>query len=139
VLLIGLSPFTFSVWQCVFLLSILFHHSNLELPLRWERLLNKLIVTPRMHGIHHSIVQRETNSNWSSGLTLWDWLHGTLRLNVPQAEVTIGVPAFQAPETVTLPRVLAMPFEHLPPNWEFRAGGAPQPRTSDAPATRLLP
>lgn len=94
VVLIGLTPLSFSIWQCVFLLCILFHHSNLELPIRWECWLNKFIVTPRMHGIHHSIVERETNSNWSSGLTVWDWLHGTLRLNVPQAEVTIGVPAY---------------------------------------------
>src|SRR5258708_35414257 len=40
------------------------------------------------------------NSNWSSGLTVWDWLHGTLRLNVPQPEITIGVPAFQDPKSV---------------------------------------
>jgi sterol desaturase/sphingolipid hydroxylase (fatty acid hydroxylase superfamily) len=139
VLLIGLTPFTFSVWQCIFLVSILFHHSNIELPIRWERLLNKLIVTPRMHGIHHSIVERETNSNWSSGLTVWDWLHGTLRLNVPQPEVTVGVPAFQATETVTLPRVLAMPFEHLPPSWQFRTGDVPEPHRTEAPATVLLP
>jgi sterol desaturase/sphingolipid hydroxylase (fatty acid hydroxylase superfamily) len=39
----------------------------------------RLIVTPRMHGIHHSTVREETDSNWSSGLTVWDWLHGTLR------------------------------------------------------------
>src|ERR1051326_886517 len=94
VALIGLTPFTFSVWQFAFLLAILFHHSNVELPIRWERVLNKLLVTPRMHGIHHSVVERETNSNWSSGLTIWDWLHGTLRLNVPQQEIKIGVPAF---------------------------------------------
>ena len=137
--LIGLTPLTFSIWQCIFLIAILFHHSNLELPLRWERFLNRLIVTPRMHGIHHSIVQLETNSNWSSGLTLWDWLHGTLRLNVPQSEVTIGVPAFQIPEAVTLPRVLAMPFEHLPPSWEFPAGGHPEPHDSNSPETVLLP
>src|SRR5262249_9755879 len=81
----------------------------------------------RMHGIHHSIVERETNSNWSSGLTVWDWLHGTLRLNVPQGEVTVGVPAFQEPKAVTLPRILAIPFEHLPPSWEFRLA-APRSR-----------
>jgi hypothetical protein len=40
--------------------------------------------TPRMHGIHHSLVPEELCSNWPSGLTLWDRLHGTLRLNVPQ-------------------------------------------------------
>ena len=135
VAVLGLTPLTFSIWQCVFLLSILFHHSNIELPVLWERWLNKLIVTPRMHGIHHSIVERETNSNWSSGLTVWDWLHGTLRLNVPQAEVTIGVPAFQDPKTVTLPKVLAMPFEYLPPSWER----APEPHQSEAPQTFLLP
>jgi sterol desaturase/sphingolipid hydroxylase (fatty acid hydroxylase superfamily) len=142
VALIGLTPLSFSIWQCVFLLSILFHHSNMELPISWERRLNKLIVTPRMHGIHHSIVERETNSNWSSGLTVWDWLHGTLRLNVPQTEVTIGVPAFQEPKAVTLPRVLAMPFEPLPPTWEFPIGVAPKPHVSEAseaPQTTLLP
>jgi sterol desaturase/sphingolipid hydroxylase (fatty acid hydroxylase superfamily) len=139
VALIGLTPFTFSVWQCAFLVSILFHHSNIEVPIRWERWLNKLVVTPRMHGIHHSIVERETNSNWSSGLTIWDWLHGTLRLNVAQPQITIGVPAFQEPKAVTLPRVLAMPFEHLPPSWEFPTGGLPTPHVSEAPETTLLP
>jgi sterol desaturase/sphingolipid hydroxylase (fatty acid hydroxylase superfamily) len=139
VALIGLTPFSFSVWQCIFLLSILFHHCNVELPISWERWLNKVIVTPRMHGIHHSIVERETNSNWSSGLTLWDWLHGTLRLNVPQAEVTVGVPAFQEPKAVTLPRILAMPFEHLPPSWEFPTGSSPEPHQAEVPQTVLLP
>jgi sterol desaturase/sphingolipid hydroxylase (fatty acid hydroxylase superfamily) len=139
VALIGLTPLTFSAWQCLFLISILFHHSNVELPVRWERLVNKLIVTPRMHGIHHSIVERETNSNWLSGLTVWDWLHGTLRLNVPQVEVTIGVPAFQEPKAVTLPRVLAMPFEHLPPSWTLPTGRVPEAHSSQAPQSTLLP
>ena len=139
VALFGLTPFTFSIWQCAFLLSILFHHSNVELPVDWERWLNKLVVTPRMHGIHHSIVERETNSNWSSGLTIWDWLHRTLRLNVPQSEVTIGVPAFQEPKAVTLPRILAMPFQHLPPSWTFPDDGAPEPHRTKAPRAALLP
>lgn len=139
VLLIGLTPFTFSVWQCVFQIAVLFHHSNVELPISWERCLNKLIVTPRMHGIHHSIVEQETNSNWSSGLTLWDWIHGTLRLNVPQREVTVGVPAFQEPKAVTLPRILAIPFERLPPSSKFLAGDSPEPHQSEAPHTLLLP
>src|SRR5713101_8132974 len=52
----------------------------------------------------------ETNSNWSSGLTLWDRVHGTLRLNVPQEEITIGVPAYRESEEATLPKLLAMPF-----------------------------
>lgn len=139
VALIGLTPFSFSLWQCVFLLSILFHHSNVELPISWERWLNRFIVTPRMHGIHHSIVERETNANWSSGLTVWDWLHGTLRLNVPQNEITIGVPAFQDPRVVALPRLVAMPFQHQPPSWEFPSDGSPEPHSSESPRSLLLP
>jgi sterol desaturase/sphingolipid hydroxylase (fatty acid hydroxylase superfamily) len=130
VALIGLTPLAFSIWQAAFLLSILFHHSDVQLPARWERRLNYFIVTPRMHGIHHSIVRRETESNWSSGLTLWDRLHGTLRLNVPQSEVSIGVPAWRDPDSVTLPRIVRMPFEPLPPVWRLPGGGEPQPHAA---------
>ena len=107
---IGVSPLALSVWQAALLVSILFHHSNVELPENVERRLSRFLVTPRMHGIHHSKIPAETNSNWSSGLSIWDRLHGTLRLDVPQEQVTIGVPQYNHPAEVTLPKILAMPF-----------------------------
>jgi sterol desaturase/sphingolipid hydroxylase (fatty acid hydroxylase superfamily) len=122
ILLIGVSPLALSAWQTFLFLSILFHHSNVELPVELERRLNRLVVTPRMHGIHHSIVKEETDSNWSSGLTVWDWLHGTLRLNVPQDEVVIGVPAYRDPQEVGLPAVLKMPFGEERPTWQLPGG-----------------
>ena len=67
-----------------------------------ERQLVKLLVTPRAHGIHHSQVQRETDSNFGVVLTLWDRLHRTLRLNVPQQALTIGVPAYPDPAAQTV-------------------------------------
>src|ERR1700680_2300440 len=111
VVAIGTSPLALSIWQTGLLASILFHHSNLELPLDVERRLSRVIVTPRMHGIHHSIVRAETESNWSSGLSVWDWLHRTLRLNVPQREITIGGPGFQSVDDVGLAKMLALPFD----------------------------
>lgn len=121
--LLGVSPLSFSVWQTLLFLSIMFHHSNLRLPINFERRLNRLIVTPRMHGIHHSIVREETDSNWSSGLTLWDYLHGTLRLNVPQEEITIGVPAYRQPEEVGLLEILVMPLGAERPAWLLPGDG----------------
>ncbi len=110
ILTIGVCPFALSLWQTALLLEIMFHHSNVELPPEMEARLAKLIVTPRLHGIHHSIVHDEVNSNWSSGLTIWDWLHRTLRLDVPQNAIVIGVPAFADPEEVKLEEVIEMPF-----------------------------
>lgn len=110
VLVIGTSPRALSIWQNLVLLSIVFHHSNLRLPACLERRIVPFLVTPRMHGIHHSIVPEETSSNWSSGLTIWDRLHGTLKLDVAQCEVTIGVPAYRDPGELTLPRLIEMPF-----------------------------
>jgi Sterol desaturase len=78
-----------------------------------------------MHGIHHSIVRNETDSNWSSGLSVWDRLHGTLRLNVPQQDVIIGVPAFRRSEQVTAARTLALPFHRQPAIWNLPANGEP--------------
>lgn len=132
VALIGVRPEPLRLWRNLLFASILFHHSNLRLPRRLERALVWIVVTPRMHGIHHSAALDETDSNWSSGLTLWDWLHGTLRLDVPQAEVRIGVPAFRAPAQVTLGRMLALPFGRAPETWRAPDGSHPVRRaTSD--------
>jgi sterol desaturase/sphingolipid hydroxylase (fatty acid hydroxylase superfamily) len=111
ILCFGITRSTLSLWQTLTLLSVLFHHSNVRLPIGFERNLVRFIVTPRMHGIHHSIVKGETNSNWSSGLTIWDRLHGTLRLDVPQDAITIGVPAYREPADVRLMKLLSMPFQ----------------------------
>jgi sterol desaturase/sphingolipid hydroxylase (fatty acid hydroxylase superfamily) len=138
IILIGVSPLAFSLWQTLTLLSILFHHSNVRLPIETEHWLNRLIVTPRMHGIHHSIVRDETDSNWSSGLTIWDRLHGTLRLNLPQDEITIGVPAYRDPDDVKLPKVLLMPFCEQRATWLLPDDGEPRREPLPLPPDHLL-
>jgi sterol desaturase/sphingolipid hydroxylase (fatty acid hydroxylase superfamily) len=117
VLAIGADAFSLSLWQALLLPAILFQHSNLRLPLALERVLVRVVVTPRMHGIHHSNVQSETDSNWSSLLSAWDYLHGTALLGVPQQAVQIGVPAYARPEAVTLGRILALPFRRQGADW----------------------
>jgi sterol desaturase/sphingolipid hydroxylase (fatty acid hydroxylase superfamily) len=135
VVAIGVPPLAFTVWQTTLLVSTLFHHSNVRLPVALERRLVRVVVTPRMHGIHHSTVRGETDANWSSGLTLWDRLHGTLRLDVPQEEVTIGVPGYRGPEDVTLPAILVLPFERQRPSWP---SDGPAPRARGAGRNQLL-
>jgi len=128
ILTIGVSPLTFSIWNTWLISEITFHHSNVELPFRMERWLCKIIATPRMHGIHHSIVPEELNSNWSSGLTLWDWLHGTLRLNVPQNHLALGVAAYPEAEDLTYTKLMEMPLDQSQryPPWVRPDGTTPR-------------
>ena len=136
ILSIGVSPQASSVWQTFLLLSILSPHSNVRLPIEVERRLNRLVVTPRMHGIHHSDVKAETDSNWSSGLTIWDYLHGTLRLDVPQSEITIGVPAYRDARELALAEILKMPFGEERPAWQLQDRGVKEINHGDTKTRR---
>lgn len=112
---IGVTPGALVAWQTLTLASVLFHHSNSRLHPALEAVLTWLLVTPRMHAIHHSIDPAQTNSNFSSGLAIWDRLHGTLRLDAQADEVTIGVAGYRDPLTLGIGRVLGLPFSAQPP------------------------
>jgi sterol desaturase/sphingolipid hydroxylase (fatty acid hydroxylase superfamily) len=115
--LIGADRRGVTLWQRMLLLSIIFQHSNLRLPLDLERLLVRVVVTPRMHGIHHADVRDLESSNWSSFLSWWDVLQGTFRFDVPQEAITIGVPAWPDPRELTLGKILLMPFREQKEDW----------------------
>ena len=87
---VGVPDEAVRLWQYLLVLSISFHHSNLRLPDAVERVLSAVVMTPRLHGIHHSIDRELRDSNWSSGLTLWDRLHRTYRTE-PQVVIRLGV------------------------------------------------
>lgn len=117
--LIGVNPITFFCYEFVFQVCTFFHHSNIKLPIRFERILNKLLVTPRMHGIHHSSYRDETNRNYSVVFSFWDRVHQTIKLNIPQQTITIGVPGYLKSTDNSLINVLLMPFKPQRPYWQF--------------------
>ena len=111
VIAVGASPRLLALWQKLTLAEVFFHHSNVRLPRRLEHIVSRLVVTPRLHGLHHSTVRAERDSNFSSGLTLWDRLHGTARFDFDRDDVEIGLPDHATAADVTLGRTLALPFE----------------------------
>lgn len=116
VLLLGVDARQLALWRNLTLVGIVFHHANLRLPIGLERALSRAIVTPRMHGIHHSTEPDEVDSNWSTLFSVWDRLHGTLRLDRPQRDDSLGLPDLRRPSEVTLWRVLTLPFRPLSPS-----------------------
>ena len=118
----GASPRTVLVYELFFEGATNFHHSNLRLPAETDRALANFIVTPRMHGIHHSIIKQETDSNYCIIFTFWDRLHRTLRLDIPQEAIDIGIPYVR--EHLEARNLLEMPLT-VPPEWKLPDGTVP--------------
>ncbi len=131
---IGASPLAVGLWQLILFVCVLFHHSNSRLPLALERRLARVIVTPRMHGVHHSIIRREADNNYCSIISLWDRLHGTLRLAIPQPEIVIGVGGWRDAGGLSFLREWLTPLRPVTQDWP---GDAP-PRGGDGPGAREL-
>jgi sterol desaturase/sphingolipid hydroxylase (fatty acid hydroxylase superfamily) len=92
--------------------TAMFNHSNIRLPTHMDRVLRWFIVTPDMHRVHHSVVVRETNSNFGFNLPWWDRLFGTYR-DQPAAgheAMTIGIEQIRDPAEQRLDRMLTQPF-----------------------------
>jgi sterol desaturase/sphingolipid hydroxylase (fatty acid hydroxylase superfamily) len=90
----------------------MFNHGNVTLPRRLDRVLRWLVVTPDMHRVHHSVVPRETNSNFGFNLPWWDRLCGTYRAEPAAGHdgMTIGIEQFRDPRELRLDRMLLQPF-----------------------------
>ena len=90
----------------------MFNHGNVRLPERFDRVLRWLVVTPDMHRVHHSVVPRETNSNFGFNLPWWDRLFGTYRAQpaVSHEAMTIGIEQFRDPRELSFDRMLSQPF-----------------------------
>lgn len=139
VFVLGIAPLTYVVYETIFACCTMFHHSNLHLPLQLERLLNKIIVSPRMHGIHHSVVKGETNSNYSVVFRFWDWLHRTLVLNIRQSSINIGVPGYQEAEDNRLLTLMKMPFVKQKEYWKLADGSSTKSnQVENVKATTML-
>jgi sterol desaturase/sphingolipid hydroxylase (fatty acid hydroxylase superfamily) len=90
----------------------MFNHGNVKLPQRFDRVLRGIVVTPEMHRVHHSILPRETNSNFGFNLPWWDRLFGTYRAQPAAGHdgMTIGIEQFRDPRELRLDRMLLQPF-----------------------------
>ena len=117
VVVLGPTGLAVMVFEIVLNAGSLWSHSNVRLPLPIDRVLRLVLVTPDMHRVHHSVIPKETNSNYGFHLPWWDFLFGTYQAQ-PQAGhegMTIGLESPREERQVTrLPSLLTMPFRPEP-------------------------
>ncbi len=93
----------------------LFNHANLRLPLALDRWLRRLVVTPDMHRVHHSVHPREYNRNFGFNFPWWDRLFGSYA-DQPEdghERMGIGLTRFREVEAQGLAALLAQPLKPL--------------------------
>jgi sterol desaturase/sphingolipid hydroxylase (fatty acid hydroxylase superfamily) len=100
------------VFEVLLNATSMFNHSNVRIPPAIDRALRRVIVTPDMHRVHHSILPYETNSNFGFNLPWWDRLLGTYRAQPHQGHegMTIGIEQFRTRRDLWIDRLLLQPF-----------------------------
>lgn len=100
----------------------MFNHGNIQMPSDLDRILRFMVVTPDMHRVHHSVIIRETNSNFGFNFPLWDRLFGTYKAQPAAGHraMNIGLSQFRDPRKLTLPGLLLLPFTGKPGIYPFK-------------------
>ena len=112
IVLLGVPPVAVLIFEVLLNATAMFNHANVSIPGGLDKVLRWVIVTPDMHRVHHSVVVKETNSNFGFNLPWWDRIFRTY-IAQPSAghdAMTIGLPLFRAPRELWLDRMLIQPL-----------------------------
>ena len=110
VLLLGISPNTFLVFEIVLNTMAMFNHSNIFLPSTIEPYLRKLIVTPQMHIVHHSVLKCDSDKNFGFNLSLWDRFFKTYAKNFSSTD-QIGQKGLESADDQPFFKLVIQPFQ----------------------------
>jgi sterol desaturase/sphingolipid hydroxylase (fatty acid hydroxylase superfamily) len=112
VALLGVPVLAVLIFEIVLNGSAMFNHANVKLPLAFDHLLRRAIVTPDMHRVHHSQDVAETNSNYGFNFSFWDRLFGTYSTEPKTGmdKLAIGLAEFESQNASKLSWSLKLPF-----------------------------
>ena len=110
IVLFGVYAWELLLYETMMFAVVQFHHANIALPPRLDRVLRWFIVTPGMHKVHHSRWQPETDSNYSSLLSCWDRLGRSFRTRERLEDIHFGLDEFDKEEDATIKGLLRMPL-----------------------------
>lgn len=88
--LLGFTFLPVLIYEIVFFMAVVVHHSNIRISEEVDMLYRKLFSSPLMHRIHHSNKQKETDTNYGSVFSFWDRIFKTY-VKEPEEPVIFGV------------------------------------------------
>ena len=91
IILFNISLVNLLLIEAIILISSIFHHSNIDLPKKFEKYLSYIIVTPSIHWVHHHKRQSETDANYSTIFSWWDKIFNSKSNFIRKVGMPIGV------------------------------------------------
>jgi sterol desaturase/sphingolipid hydroxylase (fatty acid hydroxylase superfamily) len=113
IILLGASIEQLALYEILMFAVVQFHHANISVSEKLDRVLRLFIVTPYMHKVHRSRWQPETDSNYSSLLSIWDRLFHSFRINEKPETIRLGLDEFNRPADQTIPGMLKTPVVNV--------------------------
>jgi len=112
VAVLGVPAWSVIVFEVLLNVTSMFNHSDILLPEQADALLRLLVVTPDMHRVHHSVIMRETNSNYGFNFPWWDRIFSTYRAQPEKGHtgMTLGLANYQDPRWLSFHWMLMVPF-----------------------------
>lgn len=113
VLVLGPSAVAVLLFEVVLNASAMFNHANLRIPAWLDKKIRILFVTPDMHRVHHSVIKKETDSNYGFNLSIWDRIFRSYRTQpkLGHETMTLGLPDYQTDKPSNLVWSLLLPFK----------------------------
>jgi sterol desaturase/sphingolipid hydroxylase (fatty acid hydroxylase superfamily) len=90
-LVFGISYLPLLIYEILFFISVVVHHSNIYITERIDKAYRILFASPLMHRIHHSTDWYETNSNFGALFSLWDRIFKSWKME-KNKQIEFGLP-----------------------------------------------
>jgi len=110
IVFLGLDLWEIVLFDMLIFVNIQFHHANLGLSSRGDKIFSLFLTSPNMHKVHHSVDPKEYDSNFTFFLSVWDRIFGTFRENPAPETIHFGLEGKMDPEEQKLTALLSAPF-----------------------------
>ncbi|WP_334037034.1 sterol desaturase family protein [Alteromonas macleodii] len=114
VVILGVPAIAIVIFEVALNGFALFNHANVRLPQKWDDRIGLVLITQRLHRIHHSQAKNESNSNYGFSVSWWDRLFKSFTPRAKQSDETLSIGQQDVPavkENASIRALLLQPFK----------------------------
>ena len=112
VVLVGAPMWMVFLYQSASVVLSQFNHANISLPVKLDKMLSYVIVSPDMHKVHHHYILPQTDSNYGNIFSIWDRLFGTFS-TIKREDIVYGIDThMEIEKNNSVTNLLKIPFQN---------------------------